>query len=193
MTSKPSTSHQEEPAVTEDGKEGRLAAERLLRKACAEGRLPEVQRLLLLQVSSKARNESGSTPLHEAAFNGHTGTCELLLEARAQAGELDNWSASALHHAAARGHQAVAELLIAHRTDVNASNYSRQMPIDLALARGHQTLADLLAEEAMLRHQAARKQKSQSLWTVTASSVGLGIAISAGLYVSGFLGEARSA
>ncbi|OLP89651.1 Ankyrin repeat and KH domain-containing protein mask [Symbiodinium microadriaticum] len=62
--------------------------EKQLRKASAEGRVEDVK-LLLKQVSANAKNESGSTPLHEAAFAGHVEVCAVLLAHGAEAASLE--------------------------------------------------------------------------------------------------------
>eukprot|EP00931_Biecheleriopsis_adriatica_P047660 TRINITY_DN27496_c0_g2_i1.p1 TRINITY_DN27496_c0_g2~~TRINITY_DN27496_c0_g2_i1.p1 ORF type:complete len:186 (+),score=32.56 TRINITY_DN27496_c0_g2_i1:24-560(+) len=165
-------------------------SERLLRKACADGRLGDVKSMLH-QVSPASPNESGSTPLHEAAYGGHLEVCELLLAARAEANEQDKWGASALHHAASRGHQAVVQLLLAHKADVNAMNYQSRMPMDLADASGHRDIASSLAEEASARYEAFRKKRQRSCLTWSASSVGLALVAAAGLYLTGYLSEAE--
>eukprot|EP00435_Cladocopium_sp_Y103_P035589 s912_g9.t1 len=69
------------PAGSDDARSGAL--ERQLRKACADGRREDAQQLLS-QVCASSKNESGSTPLHEAAWSGHLEICALLLEKGAE-------------------------------------------------------------------------------------------------------------
>jgi len=58
-------------------------------------------------------SQSGSTPLHEAAANGHPPVVSQLLSAGAKVGLVDNQGRTPLHVAAQNGHAAVVQQLIA--------------------------------------------------------------------------------
>lgn len=58
------------------------------------------------------RDNSGWTPLHYAAFEGHIDVCEALLEAGAKIDETDNDGKSALMLAAQEGHTLLVEKLL---------------------------------------------------------------------------------
>lgn len=58
------------------------------------------------------RDNSGWTPLHYAAFEGHIDVCEALLEAGAKIDETDNDGKSAIMLAAQEGHTSLVERLL---------------------------------------------------------------------------------
>lgn len=60
------------------------------------------------------RDNSGWTPLHYAAFEGHVDVCEALLEAGAKLDETDNDGKGALMLAAQEGHTSLVERLLEH-------------------------------------------------------------------------------
>ncbi|CAE7476433.1 ankrd52 [Symbiodinium natans] len=158
-----------------------ILLEKQLRKASAEGRVDDVK-LLLQEVSASAKNESGSTPLHEAAFAGHVEVCQALLANGAEVQELDQWGATALHHAASRGQRAVARLLLSSQADVNAMTSNLQMPIDLAKAKGHIDLAEELQQEALRCQEVSRQHQRKACLRWSATFTGTFVVLLAGLY-----------
>jgi len=58
------------------------------------------------------RDNSGWTPLHYAAFEGHRSVCEALLDAGARVDEPDNDGKGPLHLAAQEGHIALVQVLL---------------------------------------------------------------------------------
>eukprot|EP00933_Yihiella_yeosuensis_P049475 TRINITY_DN4642_c5_g1_i1.p1 TRINITY_DN4642_c5_g1~~TRINITY_DN4642_c5_g1_i1.p1 ORF type:complete len:199 (+),score=46.88 TRINITY_DN4642_c5_g1_i1:52-648(+) len=163
--------------------EERLELERQIRKACSDGHLDSVRKLLDLKVSVSAANNSGSTPLHEAAFSGHVEVVDLLLNKGAKASELDCWGASALHHAAARGHEDVVCSLILHKADVNAMNHSALMALDLSKQKGHKLITSHLEEEALRRHKEQRKTSQVNFLMVLGFIALLGALLFVGYYL----------
>ena len=90
-------------------------------------KLGDVARMrILLAANPKLvheRDKEESTPLHWAAWKGHAGVVDLLLEsgAEVQAHNANfHWGTTPLHAAAHGNQRAAAEVLIAHGADVNA-------------------------------------------------------------------------
>ena len=61
-----------------------------------------------------AKNYAGWTPLHEAAFEGHKETTELLLASKAEVNARNNTRQTPFHLATLKNHKVVAELLRQH-------------------------------------------------------------------------------
>ncbi|RVE40247.1 hypothetical protein evm_015103, partial [Chilo suppressalis] len=71
-----------------------------------------VRQLLDRGLDELHRDNSGWTPLHYAAFEGHIEVCEALLEAGAKVDESDNDGKGALMLAAQEGHTGLAQILL---------------------------------------------------------------------------------
>jgi len=71
-------------------------------------------------VNANAQTRSENTPLHAAAYQGHSDVVELLIanDADVNASDVRGWIP--LHAAVDQGHAAVAELLIVKGADLNA-------------------------------------------------------------------------
>jgi ankyrin repeat protein len=116
-----------------------------LHLACFYGQEEVVQRLLEAgaDFSVRARNEQGSTPLQEAAGNGHSDIVLLLLAHGAEVDTRNHQGWTALHLAASQGHQDVVEVLLLSGPD-SCRTEEGHTPRDLALANGHTTTARVL-------------------------------------------------
>lgn len=71
-----------------------------------------VRQLLDRGLDEQHRDNSGWTPLHYAAFEGHLEVCEALLEAGARVDETDNEGKAPLALAAQGGHTVLVNLFI---------------------------------------------------------------------------------
>jgi ankyrin repeat protein len=118
-------------------------------KAVKDGNLAEVNRLLgerpdLIHI----RDREASTPLHWAAWKGHTAVVEALLDAGSDIhahNENDHWGTTPLHAAAHGNNRAAAELLIQRGANVNAVRKSGMgTPLDETRAHNAAAVARLL-------------------------------------------------
>jgi ankyrin repeat protein len=104
-------------------------------EAAAAGEVERVERLVAGDPSVvNTYSADGWTPLHLAAFFGHTKIAELLLTAAADvtARSHNPNGNTPLHAALAGNHKMVAGLLIGHGADVNASDREGWRPLHLA-------------------------------------------------------------
>ncbi len=94
------------------------------------------------------RDKEESTPLHWAAWKGHAGAVELLLDhgADIQAHNAnEHWGTTPLHAAAHGNHRAAAEVLIARGADVHAVRSTGSgTPLDETKAHNATAVAKLL-------------------------------------------------
>ncbi len=107
-------------------------------EACAAGEVERVERL----VNAGTINDyspDGWTPLHLAAFFGHTKIAELLLahDADVSARSRNPNGNTPLHAALAGNHKFVAGLLIGGGADVNAPDAAGWRPLHLAAANNN--------------------------------------------------------
>jgi ankyrin repeat protein len=117
----------------------------------ADQRLAEIVRADPAVVGSWSPD--GFTPLHLAAFFGHTDAVRSLLAAGAE-GDVASRNAMAvtpLHSAAAGGHAAIVELLLTAGADATARQSGGWTALHSAAANG-----DTAAAAALLRHGAVR-------------------------------------
>ncbi len=99
--------------------------------------------LLAAKVNVNAADDSGRTPLHSAAWNGHLAAVQTLLKAGADS----NRSAEGytpLHAAAWQGHQPIVAVLIAAGAKINAQDADGSTPLHKAAWRGHREIAAAL-------------------------------------------------
>src|SRR5438128_9422721 len=102
-------------------------------EACAAGELERVERLLD-RAAINDHSPDGWTPLHLAAFFGHTKVAELLLahDADVTARSRNANGNTPLHAALAGNHKMVAGLLIGQGADVNAADTDGWRPLHMA-------------------------------------------------------------
>jgi uncharacterized protein len=109
-------------------------------EACAAGEIERVERLLQEEPSTiRGYSADGWTPLHLAAFFGHTKIAELLLshDADVAARSRNSNGNTPLHAALAGNHKMVAGLLIGAGGDVNAPDAGGWRPLHLAAANNN--------------------------------------------------------
>ena len=79
-----------------------------------------------------AEDENGWTPLHGAAWWGHTETAKFLIGSGADVDAQGAAGNTPLHQAAEKGHKEIIKLLIAKGADVNAKDEDGESPLDYA-------------------------------------------------------------
>lgn len=117
-------------------------------KAAKAGDVAAVRALLEADGSLVgARDTDASTPLHCAAWKGHTEVAALLLDFGADVNAKNNndhWGNTPLHAAAHGNQRAVAEVLIAQGADIHAENASGRKPLQETEAHRATAVANLL-------------------------------------------------
>ena len=102
-------------------------------KAAALGDIEVVKQFLDSGTDVNAKDETGGTPLDEAAGWGRNDIVELLIAKGADVNaKFDDDGSTPLHLSAWRGHFETAELLIAAGSEVNAKMEDGDTPLDLA-------------------------------------------------------------
>lgn len=84
------------------------------------------------------RDNSGWSPLHYAAFEGHGAACAALLAAGASVDACDNEGKSPLMLACQEGHVSVAELLMQSGAPVEQRAHDGNTALRLAAMEGHE-------------------------------------------------------
>ncbi len=87
-----------------------------------------------------------STPLHCAAWEGHTDVIKLLLKSGVDVNARDKFGKTALHDAALKGHLAAVKLLLDHGADINSKCEIGSTPLHMAATSGATTVCKLLLE-----------------------------------------------
>jgi len=109
-------------------------------EACAAGEIERVERLIASDASAvNSLSADGWTPLHLAAFFGHTKIAELLLAhgADVAARSRNSNGNTPLHAALAGNHKMAAGLLIGWGADVNATDAAGWRPLHLAASNNN--------------------------------------------------------
>ena len=113
--------------------------------AAGRGDDAQVVSLLAQQADINWKNEYGLTPLHNAASNGHTSTCQLLIDNKADIDASDEYNnKTPIHRAAIKGHTSTCQLLIDHQANINACDQHGDTPLHLAAIYGHASTCQLL-------------------------------------------------
>ena len=73
-----------------------------------------------------------STPLHNAANNGHLSVVEYLVNQKADINAKDEYNSTPLHSAAQNGHLSVVEYLVNQKADINAQDRLGETPLGKA-------------------------------------------------------------
>lgn len=142
------------PAIEAGDKENQTA----MLLACQKGQTEVVEKLLLAQAEVNSRSKSGTTPLWEAASNGHPDILHILLGAGASVTSAITKSPASitcLHQACANGHAEVVQILLDRMEKAGAkTSYlkllqrqcgsSKASAIHAAAAAGHAHVIPLL-------------------------------------------------
>ncbi len=122
-----------------------------LHRAAREGDVEAVGQVLDRHPARfELRNKVQRTPLHTAAWYGHTAVIEVLIRRGADVNAKCDLVASgdgqwnALHIAATQGNVEAARALIRGGTDFNAKSLAGETPLDVATRKGNRELADVL-------------------------------------------------
>ncbi|HBI44729.1 MAG TPA: hypothetical protein DDY78_18035 [Planctomycetales bacterium] len=114
------------------------------------GKTDLIERLLIVDKKFvKAVDSDGQTALHWAAYTGHKGVAELLLDNGAKVDQkmtnsCRRHTGTPLHYAAWAGSKEVAELLLEHGAVVDARDDCEQTPLHTAAYNNHRAVAEVL-------------------------------------------------
>jgi ankyrin repeat protein len=107
----------------------------------------DVVRLLLDRGLDEAhRDNAGWTPLHYAAFEGHSAVVDLLLEVGARMEATDNDGRAPMLLATQEGHLLVVERLIELGADVDQKSLDGKTPLRVAALESHTSVLSALVE-----------------------------------------------
>lgn len=95
-------------------------------------------------VHAVSKNDMKIMPLHAAAANGSSDTCDALLQAGAQVDAQQEGGFTPLHAAAQSGNEPLIRLLQKYSADAGITTYDGKTPLELALDNNHVGAADLL-------------------------------------------------
>lgn len=126
-----------------------------LSRACREGDLEKAGEYLEKGANPNATDELGRTPLHWAAWNGHTGIVKILIEEGANPNATDNDGWTPLHYAASDGQIEAAKLLIEAGSNPKAIDIEGKTPLHIAVEEEYPEIVELLKE--------AMKEESEQL------------------------------
>jgi ankyrin repeat protein len=104
----------------------------------------DVAAMLAKGADPNRRGKYGSTPLEQAAANGHTDIALLLLNAGADPSNRSDDHSTPLYWSAAKGHLAIVRLLLDRGADPNAYRDHDQSPLFHAISEGHHEVVKLL-------------------------------------------------
>jgi len=114
------------------------------RETLAEAQHQALLGLIRLGICLDARESNGTTPLHDAAMNGHTNAVEALLAHSAEIEAKTNYGRTPLHYAAWDGHKDVVEALLAHSAAIEAKTNGDYTPLHYAAWDGHKDVVEAL-------------------------------------------------
>nr|7B6W_AAA Chain AAA, Alpha-1B adrenergic receptor,alpha1B adrenergic receptor,Alpha-1B adrenergic receptor,alpha1B adrenergic receptor,Alpha-1B adrenergic receptor,alpha1B adrenergic receptor,Alpha-1B adrenergic receptor,alpha1B adrenergic receptor [Homo sapiens] len=117
---------------------------RKLLEAARKGQDDEVRILLANGADVNTADETGFTPLHLAAWEGHLGIVEVLLKNGADVNANDERGHTPLHLAAYTGHLEIVEVLLKNGAGVNATDVIGTAPLHLAAMWGHLEIVEVL-------------------------------------------------
>ena len=116
---------------------------------CArEGFTTSVKRLLSIRnINVYVKDDKDrSTPLHDAAYNGHVEIANLLLQNGAELNARRDNGDTPLHDAADKGHVEITRLLLQNGAEVNSKSKWGNTPLHDAAWNGHEKISRLLLQ-----------------------------------------------
>jgi ankyrin repeat protein len=125
--------------------------------AAETGNLSRVQELIEQDQSVvNQQDDSGWTPLHWAAYYGHTKIVSMLLGASAKVDLRNKYGRTPLHLAASNGRTATVSMLLDKGADVSQQDEDGETPLHWAAFNGHTAIVSmLLGARADVNQQAA--------------------------------------
>ena len=127
---------------------GLLAEEQDIFKAVEKGDLDQVKKLVekdkKLLVST---NQNGSSPLHAAAFAGHTDIVDYLLSEGIDPDIPNPGKITPLMGAVYFGHKETADILLGNGADINFKDSRGSVPLRFAINRGNSDMVKFLIEK----------------------------------------------
>nr|5AQ8_A Chain A, OFF7_DB12V4 [synthetic construct] len=117
---------------------------RKLLEAARAGQDDEVRILMANGADVNAADNTGTTPLHLAAYSGHLEIVEVLLKHGADVDASDVFGYTPLHLAAYWGHLEIVEVLLKNGADVNAMDSDGMTPLHLAAKWGYLEIVEVL-------------------------------------------------
>jgi hypothetical protein len=122
-----------------------------LHVAASTSSLNVLMLILSREPDLKIVDGEGMTPLHVAAFHGHTAAAKMLLAAGSNVnGVTPDSGETPLHIAVRGGKEQIVALLLNHGADVNARNVFSEEAMNIALDQGNYTIAKMLADGGVI-------------------------------------------
>lgn len=118
--------------------------------------------LLSRRANVNIRTTAKYTMLHEAAREGHTSMCQLLLDAGIDKDSTDELGETALHKAAAGGHADLVDLLLTAGLTEDIANQAGETPISAAHRAGHDNVVGVFMERSKKKKTPKKRKKKQS-------------------------------
>ena len=135
---------------------------------CAKnGLTTSVKRLLSIRnINVNVKDVSGSTPLHDAAENGHVEIARLLLENGADVNAKINNGNTPLHYAAIFGHVDILHLLVENGADLEAQDHTGWRALHYAVVNSHFPITQELISRYHVDINARMNDGTTALWFV---------------------------
>ena len=101
---------------------------------------------LIAQQADIDYDDDGWTALHYAAMEGHTSTCQALIDHQANIDACDQSNQTPLHLATINGHASICQALIDHQANINACATDNQTALHRAAINGHTSICQALID-----------------------------------------------
>merc|ERR1712029_941249 len=114
--------------------------------AVKENNIEKCRKIVENAQDKNPADNSGWTPLHEAAIYGHLEMCRLILDNVQDKNPARNDGNTPLHFAASFGHTEICRLILENVEDKNPADNRGQTPLHLAARYGHLLVCRLILE-----------------------------------------------